>query len=381
MQPWTDPGPASARWAPSTPLSEVPAACQEVLQAYLEQCRKEFGGIDPLLETTLDALADFILGGGKRVRPTLAWAGVRAAWEGGGGHPHDGETEGGVPPQAYLAAVSSLELIQACALIHDDIIDASDLRRGRPTVHRVFEKQHRDHSWHGSPEHYGISQALLAGDLVFAWADDMLTDSGVPTRHQVRARPAWRAMRTEVIVGQQLDIAVEARGSDDVADSLKVVKYKTASYTATRPLHLGASLGGADERTVDLLCQVGQQIGTAFQLRDDQLGVFGDPAVTGKPSGDDLRTGKRTALINSALARGTAAQRTEVHEALGSISSDADVELMRKVIIATGAQDHIEDTIQGLTDSANTALHNSWLHSSIIDELVGFASRLTNRRF
>lgn len=370
---------AAHPWRLDSPLSAVPSAVDAQLKEYLSRSQEEFSHIGPLVGGAITVLRDFIVKGGKRVRPTFAWAGIRAALEGGGGSsPTSGMDQG-----AILNALSAFEFIQACALIHDDIIDRSDTRRGFPTAHRTFESKHRERGWLGSSEHYGVSQAILIGDLAFAWADDLYNGSGLSTTALQRARPAWRAMRTEVIAGQILDIALEANGSEDVADSFSVIKYKTASYTVARPLHIGAALAGANEQTQTMLRNVGQDIGEAFQLRDDQLGVFGDPEVTGKPSGDDLRTGKRTTLINEALQRGDESQVAALREGLGKgeKSEEADIERLRDIIYDTGAQAEVEKLIEARTQRAIESLRAGGLGADITAELTQLAEELTHRRF
>ena len=367
-------------WNLEAPIRAVPAAVNAALSDYFGASDREFGGIDPMITESIEVLKNFVLNGGKRVRPMFAWAGIRAGLQGGGG-----SAPSNTSPQAYVKAISSLELIQACALIHDDIIDASDTRRGFPTVHRTFESQHRERSWHGSAEHYGISQAILTGDLAFSWADDIFNDSGVPLDALAAARPAWRAMRTEVIAGQQMDIEVEHRGSESEADSLKVIRYKTASYSVARPLHIGATLVGADHKTINLLLEFGRKIGTVFQLRDDQLGVFGDPEVTGKPSGDDLRSGKRTLLINRALSSGTRAEVAELRAGLGHPEAidngDITIDRLRDIIVSTGAAEAIERQITALSDQAMTSVQESWLDAGIVEELIHFSRALSHRKF
>lgn len=383
---------AAHPWRLDSPLSAVKAAVDAQLVEYLNHSHEEFSHINPLVSGAITVLRDFIVNGGKRVRPTFAWAGIRAALEGGGGslealcekeNDATASLTTNFTPHSVLNALSAFEFIQACALIHDDIIDRSDTRRGFPTAHRTFEGKHRERGWLGSSEHYGISQAILLGDLAFAWADDLYNDSGLSDVALRRARPAWRAMRTEVIAGQILDIAVEANGSEDVADSFAVIKYKTASYTVARPLHIGAALAGANEQTQTMLRGVGQDIGEAFQLRDDQLGVFGDPEVTGKPSGDDLRTGKRTTLINEALRRGSAAQVAALREGLGQgeESSEADIERLRDIIHDTGAQSEVEALIEARTQRAIESLKSGGLGTDITTELTALADKLTHRRF
>ena len=160
---------AAHPWHLDSPLSAVPTAVDAQLKQYLSRSQEEFSHIGSLVGGAITVLRDFIVNGGKRVRPTFAWAGIRAALEGGGGSSPDA----GIDQAAILNALSAFEFIQACALIHDDIIDRSDTRRGFPTAHRTFESKHRERDWLGSSEHYGISQAILIGDLAFAWADDL----------------------------------------------------------------------------------------------------------------------------------------------------------------------------------------------------------------
>jgi len=266
--------------------ADLPAHVERALAGFLDRAGTEILSTEPTVAAGIDALRGFVLNGGKRLRPTFAWWG----WRGAGGDPAGPAAEG------VLQAVASLELIQACALIHDDLIDSSDSRRGFPTVHIAGAKLHADRGWLGSPATFGLATAVLVGDLALAWADDMFADAPLPPETLAAARPAWRAMRTEVLAGQYLDVRTQATGDASVEAALKIDKLKTAAYTVQRPLHLGAALGGASPELIDTLLEFGGEVGVAFQLRDDLLGVFGDPAVTGKPAGDDLRTGKPTTL-------------------------------------------------------------------------------------
>ena len=372
-------------WDLHAPLGAVPTAVNQRLNEYLALCQQEFLSINPLFTQATEVMADFIIGGGKRVRPTFAWAGVRAGWEAktatASGSSTSMNDDSASLASAYLSAISAFEFIQACALIHDDIVDQSDTRRGNPTVHRVFENRHRERQWLGSSEHYGISQAILTGDLALAWADDLLLDSGLSPEHLQRCRHAWRAMRTEVIGGQILDIAVEASGTENVDYAWDVIKYKTASYTVARPLHVGAVLGGAPGELIECLRAIGEDIGVAFQLRDDQLGVFGDPAITGKPSGDDLRTGKRTVLIDSALEMGTQNQAVQLRAGLGRVSDEAEVDQLRTIIRDSGAAEHVESLIAQKSERAIALIHEAGLSADLTAELESYARKLTARAF
>ncbi|MFN2495186.1 MAG: polyprenyl synthetase family protein [Pseudonocardiaceae bacterium] len=330
---------------------ELPAEVHRELAAFLAGKRDEAGGLDPRFAAAVDALNEFVLGGGKRLRPTFAWWG----WRGAGGSPDD--------PQAgaVLRAVSSLELIQACALMHDDLMDDSSTRRGAPTVHVSFAVRHRAAGWQGSAERFGAAVAILLGDLALAWADDMLRGAGLWPDELHRAHAVWQAMRTELLGGQYLDVLTQARGDESPEAALRIDRYKTAAYTVERPLHLGACIGDADPALVDAYRRFGADIGVAFQLRDDLLGMFGDPEVTGKPAGDDLREGKRTLLLACGLRtadeQGRAAAAELLRGAIGDPGVDEDtVTAVREVLVELGAVAEVERRITELTESALASL-------------------------
>ena len=219
---------------PKTPdLAQVPGIVTTHLAEFFAAQRSTIAPLGDVVGDAVTLLENYVLKGGKRIRPCYAWAGFVA----GGGLQKRGED-----PTAVLRAASSLELIQACALIHDDIIDSSDTRRGNPTVHRSAQRRHEKERWHGDADHFGCSIAILVGDLAFAWADDMVRAAGLSHAALDRMQPAWRGMRTEVIGGQLLDIIHEASGDEDIATAQVVNRFKTAAYTIERPLHLGAAL-------------------------------------------------------------------------------------------------------------------------------------------
>nr|WP_231569420.1 polyprenyl synthetase family protein [Prescottella defluvii] len=331
------------------PLTDlVEGALREFFASRSDTIRAVGGGY----ETAVATLESFVLRGGKRVRPAFAWMG----WLGAGGDPD------GPQADAALRSASALELVQACALVHDDIIDASTTRRGFPTVHIEFADKHSAQQWSGGSAEYGRAVAILLGDLALAWADDMVRESGLAPEALARVSPVWSAMRTEVLGGQFLDISGEVSADESIEAALRVNRFKTAAYTIERPLHLGAALAGADDALIEAYRRFGTDIGIAFQLRDDLLGVFGDPEVTGKPSGDDLRAGKRTVLFAEALQR---ADRSDpsiaalLRESIGTDLSDAQVARLRTVITDLGAVDDAERRISELTASAFAALDGS----------------------
>lgn len=335
------------------PADVVRSAVESALAEFLGRQRAELAGMQPRLAAVVDRIAEF-LSGGKRIRPAFCWWG----WRAGGGR----EAVQDCAPVVRVA--TALELIQACALLHDDLIDRSETRRGRPSVHRAEAKAHADAGWSGDPEHHGASTALLMGDLALAWADDLFVTAAGQLRALERTQPVWHAMRAEVLAGQLLDVITTADPRPDPLsqreDALAVIRLKTAGYTVTGPLLLGAALAGAGRHQVERLRRYGEAVGTAFQLRDDLLGVFGDPSVTGKPAGDDLREGKRTVLL--ALARADLADNSsiaalaELDAGSGAAGTAAEVDRLREILSGTTAPAELERQIDELVRTATDAL-------------------------
>ncbi|MGW6695358.1 polyprenyl synthetase family protein [Rhodococcus sp. NPDC054953] len=337
---------------PPDSTTSLPAAVESVLRTFFASRRTVTDGVGGTYSDAAAALEAFVLRGGKRVRPAFAWTG----WLGAGGDPD------GPDADAVLRVCSALELVQACALVHDDIIDSSATRRGFPTLHVEFANRHRAGGWAGDPAKYGESVAILLGDLALAWADDLIRESGVDAAAQARIATVWSAMRTEVLGGQYLDVTTEVTGDESVAAALRINRYKTAAYTIERPLHLGAALAGADDALVAAYREFGTDIGIAFQLQDDLLGVFGDPEVTGKPSGDDLREGKRTVLFAEALVRADASDPGTadfLRRGIGADLNDDQVHRMRQVITDLGAVAAVQARIDDLTATGLRALDAS----------------------
>jgi geranylgeranyl diphosphate synthase, type I len=243
--------------------------------------------------------------------------------------------------------------------VHDDYMDASDTRRGRPSTHRAFAGLHREKGWSGSAGQYGAAAAILLGDLLLSWADELLRRCGLPHDVVRDALGFFDLTRSEVITGQFLDVSVQARGASDVEQAMRVLRYKSAKYSVERPLHIGAALAGADPVLLEALTGFGLPLGEAFQLRDDLLGVYGDPLATGKPAGDDLSEGKRTVLVAIALERASASEARVLDDALGSELSLDEIEELRKLISALGADAEVERRITGLTATSLAALDAS----------------------
>ncbi|HEX5495955.1 MAG TPA: polyprenyl synthetase family protein [Mycobacteriales bacterium] len=341
------------------------------LDEFLDDRAGWLGDIGPDLAPVAATVRDFVLDGGKRLRPAFAYWG----WRGVGGP--DGEE--------IVRAVACLELLHAGALVHDDLMDASETRRGAPSVHRRFASLHRRAGWRGSPDAFGAAGAILLGDLCLVWADTMLAGSGLPAEGLMRAIPVYHEMRAELMAGQYLDVLAQATGGAGPAGALRVAqrvaRYKSAKYTVERPLHLGAALAGGSEPALAAYTAYGLPLGEAFQLRDDLLGVFGDPAETGKPAGDDLREGKRTALVALTLERTDRAGAVTMRRLLGDPDLDAGgVAELREVIVASGAAGAVEELIAERTSRALAALAAAPITRQAHDTLAALAVAATARR-
>jgi geranylgeranyl diphosphate synthase type I len=321
--------------------AEIAGEVQRVLTGFLDKQAERLAAIGPELDAQVAAARD-ATSGGKRLRPSFCYWGFRAA--------------GGDPALPILAAAASLEMLHVSALVHDDVMDCSDVRRGAPAAHRRFERQSREAGGH-DPEQFGIGAAILLGDLCLVWADEMLHTSGFDAAALGRAERYFDAVRVEVITGQYLDLVAQASGEPDMDRALRVLRYKAATYTVERPLHIGAALAAGPPALIDALSAYGLPIGEAFQLRDDLLGVFGDPAVTGKPAGDDLREGKRTVLTAYAVDHASEVQLAEFDKLFGRRDLDDDgVQLLREILIDSRAVQACEDLIAGRTQQALDAL-------------------------
>ena len=340
--------------ATSVPFGAANAADQEAfiaavaaqLHDFLARKRELMAEISPATLVLVDSIKTLVTGG-KRMRALLCYWG----WRGAGGAPD---------AQAIVQAGAALELFQAAALIHDDIIDRSDTRRGGPSVHRQFSTLHSDSGWALDGERFGHAAAILTGDLCLSLSEEMF--AGIGAGAGSRARAVFNLMRTEVMAGQYLDILEEVAGPSKphetaVARASAIIRYKSAKYSSEHPLVLGGALAGASEELLAGYSAFALPLGEAFQLRDDVLGVFGDPARTGKPAGDDLREGKRTVLVGLTIDGAGEGDRTFVDRNLGRQDlSDEEIARMCAVMVDSGALERTEDMINGLGDTAMKAL-------------------------
>ncbi|ANH39125.1 (2E,6E)-farnesyl diphosphate synthase [Nocardioides dokdonensis FR1436] len=355
------PAPAATTWDAADFRDRVQSALDEFLDRQAERLTPLGGDAARLL-----AEARTVVSGGKRLRAAFCWWGYLSVAP-------------AADEDALLRACAALELLHASALVHDDLMDASDTRRGRPATHRAFEREHRSVAWRGDPEQYGAAAAILLGDLLLSWSDEMLRGCGLPASGVLAALEVLDLCRTEVIAGQFLDVSVQARGRADVDTAMTVLRYKSAKYSIERPLQVGAALAGAGTGALEALSAFGLPLGEAFQLRDDLLGVYGDPATTGKPAGDDLVEGKRTVLVALALDGAPDDDAALLDRALGRPLDEEQVARLRTIITDSGAQAQVEEVITALTRRATDSLDHSGLDPAARSVLAELATAATQR--
>jgi geranylgeranyl diphosphate synthase type I len=326
------------------------------LQAWLCRKREAAGGFRESVEL-IDGVGQLVLQGGKRLRPALVYYTYRAC--------------GGPADAAVLPLALATELLHTYLLIHDDIMDHAEVRRGQPAAHVRFRQAHQARGFHGDAQDFGRSVAILLGDLAHTWAVELFTgvflQGGLAGGQARELTRCFSTMSEEVIGGQYLELMVAQRrgaqgppqdtGAGREAELLRVLRLKSGRYTAERPIQLGALLAGAPARVLDGLRRYGTAVGEAFQLQDDLLGMFGDAGTVGKPVGEDLREGKFTFLIHHALSAASPEQRRELEAALGNPDlTAAEVARAQRILEETGARAKVTEMVAERLRAARAAL-------------------------
>ncbi len=334
--------PESAPRSPAVPteLTSVAALVERRLDDILGAESARWHDVDPRLGEAVDLLSGVVGGGGKRLRAAFCYWGWRTTAPADADH------------AAVVDAGAAFELLQAFALIHDDIMDDSAVRRNQATIHTAQAERLEKEGWHGEPRRYGEGVAILIGDLAHAYADGLLSGTNAATRR------IWDDLRIELNLGQYLDLRAAASGELDGGTARQVSMYKSAFYTIVRPLQLGACLHAAGDTPpglLDGLDRYGSPLGRAFQLRDDLLGVVGDSARLGKPVGEDLREGKPTELLAAAHERADDDQRRVLATVGRRDLGPDDVDDIVTVMTDTGALAEIERRITDLVTEAHAA--------------------------
>jgi len=310
------------------------ATLGELCDALVEAGCSRDGSPGPLEVDLIGELGERVANHGKRIRPRLAHWG----WALGGAYPHTRDD--------LVRVAAALELLHLFALVQDDVMDRSETRRGRAALHAVAADRHREADGLGDPVLFGDSVAVLVADLALSEASLLVA----PTAPEVRA--VWRLMTVELVDGQLLDVTHTAGRRRDLTTSRRIARFKSGRYTITRPLQLGALVAGASREDVQRLVAWGDLVGDAFAVRDDLLGVWGDPEVTGKPAGDDLLAGKPTVLLTWAHEMLPDAARPLL-DACDAGTLDADsVAALQDAMEAAGVRERAEAEVARLADEA-----------------------------
>ncbi|WP_434587314.1 polyprenyl synthetase family protein [Streptomyces sp. A5-4] len=346
------------RWEPAAFKARV----DEVLHRFVAQEADEFTAIDPILGAVAEQL-EAAVAEGKRLRAAFCYWGWRAV-----GQPDS---------DALVRAAASMELVHAAAVVHDDLIDDSPLRHGRPTAHvdlrgAVARRPDADAT--------ARSLAMLVGDLLMALAGQLFAASGLPAAYLARARPLWSVMARELIAGECLEL-LRTGDRPDTTASLKVIRYKTAKYTVEQPLLIGGALAGAGARLREGYSAYGLPLGEAFQLRDDLLGLFGDPEHTGKANTDDVRGRRPTALLAETWRLADDGERESLSALLGRDDPDGQgLDAVRELMRRLGTPDRIEDMIGARVEESLQALHELDVPAHAVGALTALTHSVTVRR-
>jgi geranylgeranyl diphosphate synthase, type I len=351
-------------------LRQVDARLADVVHRLVQTWRHDLctetdslAPMDILLDRDLpEMLRVLTTTGGKRIRPSMCFWG----WVAADGRARDGE-------DYVVQAGAALELLHIFALIHDDVMDESASRRGRPSVHALAAQLHLHSAARGSARRFGESIAVLVGDLAHAEADYMVTELPPAMRR------IWRLLVIELVQGQSRDITGTAAGRRDLVHARQVARMKSGGYTVQRPLQLGAAAAEAADHVVAALTRYGREVGEAFALRDDLLGVWGDPQLTGKPAGDDLLSGKPTVILSLAEERLRGCHRQLLARVGTPELSPADVGHLQEALQASGVVDAVESRISDHVHAAVAELDHPELSAEGVAGLTQMAYKIAWR--
>ncbi len=334
------------------------------LEAYFEVKKKEAAVISPEYTDLVQYLSEYILAGGKRIRPFLAYMGYKVS--------------GGNNNEKIMRLGMALEIFHSFALIHDDIIDFSNLRRNKPTFHIMLQEWHQSKNWRGSSSDFGLGLAVLAGDILSTWSNELVFNL-----NNRRVFKLYQEMKNEIMIGQAEDIFLsEVKNISDKDRIVSVMMRKTSDYTAQKPLILGATLAGARNSQQEFYKNLSVPLGLAFQLKDDVLGMFGKRREIGKPTDSDIKEGKITLLIYYALKSGKIS-RDYLLKLLGNkkVTREQIVEF-KNIIKRSGALQRVDSEIDKYIGKAKRVVRLSKI-LNVYDKkvFIGLANFLEKRKY
>jgi len=345
-------------------ISRLQKEINKRLKKFFEKKIKEIKKISPLLGKITADIGEFVLRGGKRIRPILFYYGYLAA--------------GGKDGKAILDAAISVEIIHNYLLMHDDIIDRDEFRRGKLTIHQKYKKNYQKIV--REAEHLGISAGIAAGDLTSSFGYEILTKSKFPESHKLKAINKLNQILIDVGSGEILDVFLGINHKLSQDEIFKILEYKTAKYTIEGPLYLGAILAGANKRIFKKISDYAIPLGIAFQIQDDILGIFGDEKKLGKPVGSDLKEGKQTLLIFKARKSANKRERKIIDESLRNPKLTQDqLKKVREIIIKTGSLDFARNLAKTLVSKSKIVIKKSNFPSKVKEFLMKLADFIIER--
>ena len=348
-------------------LEEIRAKINKQLEILFKKKIAEAEKVDSFAVEMVKALEDFTMRGGKRIRAAMIYYGYTAF--------SDENLD------EVIKACICIELIQSFFLIHDDIIDKDELRRGGPTLHKMFEEYHKKNFLKKSPEHFGRSIAMLIGDLAGSISNELFADINLKKENKLAAIIELNKMESIVVYGESLDILSELREEFTKEDLLKVNRYKTSSYTFDSPLRIGALLAGAKKEQIAPLANYAINLGMAFQLQDDILGLFGDQKLFGKPIGSDFREGKTT-LLSLKTEELTKGQDIEfVKKMLGNQDiTHEEIEKLKKIVKNCGSLNYCINLMKELIQKSQASIKSLPIRSKSKEFLLKVTEYIIKRK-
>ena len=333
---------------------------------YFDKVIKETGDKDAIITDALKYVKKFTLAGGKRIRPALMYYGYVGS--------------GGKEKEKMLKTSVSIELIHMFLLMHDDVIDRDIERHGKKTVNKRYEDMGKKLFPQKDAKHFGISIALIIGDMIAAFGNQILFDSGFNEKNIMKALSGLQSIISYTVIGEVKDFYIEYKGKASEKDVLSMYECKTAKYTIEGPLHLGAVLGGSDGKLLKAISAYSIPIGIAFQIQDDILGIFGNGKKLGKEIGSDIEEGKITILVTKVWEKANREQRKVFDEILGKKNpSKNDIEIFKNIVRETGALDYAKKMANEYIEKGKKELEKMDLNKEAKDFLREMANYMTQR--